>query len=156
GIHSPFFEFGKDKKNILDAVKDLGLQYPVVMDNNFDIWRSLENRFWPRRVLIDSQGRINMDMAGEGGYGEFEKSIQVLLRELSTGLACPPVMKPARRADDEEYEVPPTTLEIFFGMKRNPRLGNAQTPAGAGVEVQYKDDSAGSCAADLPYFEGPW
>lgn len=156
GIHAPMFEFGKDKKNILDAVREFKITYPVVLDNNYDLWRALENRFWPRRILLDAQGKTQFDVVGEGSYVEFEKTIQVLLRQLSPGLACPPVMKPLRNIDREDYQIPNTTSEIYFGAKKKPRLGNAQLITAAGEEVKFTDDSSGVYAADMPYFAGPW
>lgn len=156
GVHSPMFDFGKDKKNILDAVREFKIQYPVVLDNTFDLWRAFENRYWPRKILLDSNGKTQFDMVGEGSYVEMEKTIQVLLRQLSPGLACPPVMKPLRNIDREDYVVPNTTDEIYFGMKKKPRLGNAQVVTAAGDEVRFTDDSNGVYAPDLPYFSGPW
>jgi hypothetical protein len=156
GIHAPMFEFGKDKKNIMTACRDLGITFPVVMDNNFDIWKSLENRFWPRRILIDAQGRTQMDTSGEGNYTEYEKTIQVLLREISPGLACPPVMKPLSAIDKPDYKFPTITSEIFFGAKYKPRFGNAQYFSNVGEETVFKDESAGVYAPDLPYLASTW
>ena len=156
GIHSPRFDFGKDKKNILDACRDYRIQFPVVLDNNFDLWRSLENRYWPRRVLIDAQGKTQFDMSGEGSYVELEKTIQVLLRQLSPGLACPPVMKTLRKIDQDDYAIPVTTSDIYVGMKKNPRLGNAQVFSAAAEEMKFKDDSGGAYAPELLYLNGPW
>jgi hypothetical protein len=156
GVHSPVFEFGKDRKNIEVAVRGLGITYPVVMDSNFEIWRAFENRFWPRRILMDSQNRIQKDDVGEIGYAEMEKTIQVLLRELSPGLACPPVLKPMRAVDQPDFEVPSVTEEIFLGVKRRPRLGNAQSFTGPNEEVHFKDESHGSYAPESPYLDGLW
>lgn len=156
GVHTPMFEFGKDKKNIQDACRDLGINYPVVMDNKFEIWKSLENRFWPRRVLLDANAKIHQECVGEGRYVEFEQSIQLLLRELSPGLACPPLVKPLRRADEPDFTAEPTTPEIFLGIKRKPKFASAKIPVAVGEEIHFKDESNENYALETLYFDGPW
>jgi hypothetical protein len=156
GVHAPLFEFAKDRKRIEDAVRDLGITYPVVLDNNFHIWRSLENRYWPRRVLFDAAGKTCQDVVGEGQYIELEKTIQLLLREQSPGLACPPVLRPLRASDQLDYEDKEVTSEIFFGQRWNSRLGNSGTPVPASDEFEYKDETGGAYAPDLPYLDGMW
>lgn len=149
GVHSPRFEFGKEKRYIESAVRDMGITFPVVLDNEFNIWKSLENRFWPRRVLIGSKGGIEEDLLGEDGFAEFEASLQKQLRELSPGLACPPLLKPI-------YEVNRDGIEVFLGFKRRPRLGNSQTPRKENEEVSFEDESHGTYVPSTPYFDGPW
>ena len=81
GIHTPEFEFEKDYNNVADAVKEFGIEFPVVLDNDFSTWRAYQNRYWPRKYLIDIDGFIVYDHIGEGGYDETEKKIQELLEE---------------------------------------------------------------------------
>lgn len=81
GVHSPEFAFEKDPANVRKAVKDLGITYPVAMDNNFAIWRALKNNYWPAHYFIDAQGRIRAHHFGEGDYAESERIIQRLLSE---------------------------------------------------------------------------
>lgn len=155
GIHSPLFEFGKDKRHILDAVRELNITYPVVLDNGYELWRSLENRYWPRRILLDPAGKIQADYVGEEGYREMEEHIQILLRGLSPGLACPPLMKFARAIDNPNYKTPEVTPEIFFGTKRNAVIGNLLKPVSSTDEALYSEKNM-THQPHLPYFEGPW
>lgn len=156
GIHSPMFEFAKEKKLIQDSLRELGLQYPVCLDNDFAIWKSLENRFWPRMLLLDSNMQIQLDAVGEGRYDEFETNIQLLLRDLSPGLPCPPILKPLRKTDDPEYQIPPTTTEIFLGLKRKMRLGNQQSFKKENEELVFKEESQGAMQTEVPYLIGGW
>lgn len=87
GVHTPEFAFEKDRGNVERAVRDLGITYPVVMDNHYEIWNAYKNRYWPAQYLIDAQGRIRHRHFGEGGYGETEKMIQTLLAESHQGAA---------------------------------------------------------------------
>jgi hypothetical protein len=63
------------------AVKDLGVTYPVALDNNYAIWQGFNNQYWPAHYFIDAQGRIRHHHFGEGEYDQSEKVIQQLLRE---------------------------------------------------------------------------
>lgn len=156
GIHSPMFEFAKDRKNISDAIRELSVTFPVVLDNDFNIWKSLENRFWPRILLLDSEGKFHQDVTGEGHYAELETNIQLMLREISPGLPCPPVLKPSRKVDDQKYTVPETSGEMYFGMKKRTPLGNKQFFHSETEEAVFPEVAVESIGIDTPYLEGGW
>ena len=82
GVHTPEFSYEKDKGNVERAVKDLGITYPVVMDNQYEIWNAYGNRYWPALYLKDQQGKVQYKHFGEGAYQETEEMIQALLAEL--------------------------------------------------------------------------
>jgi thiol-disulfide isomerase/thioredoxin len=79
GVHCPEFGFEHDLDNVRHATRELGVGYPVVIDNDFAIWRSLANRYWPALYLVDGDGRIRFHHFGEGSYEEIERAIQQLL-----------------------------------------------------------------------------
>jgi cytochrome c-type biogenesis protein len=79
GIHAPEFSFEKDPKNVVDAIKKAGLQYPVALDNNFTTWRAYENQYWPAKYFIDRDGKLRHSHFGEGAYAESEEVIKYLL-----------------------------------------------------------------------------
>jgi thiol-disulfide isomerase/thioredoxin len=81
GVHTPEFDFEKDQSNVAAAVKKLGIQYPVVMDNNMGTWNAYGNQYWPHEYLIDVDGYVVDDHIGEGGYAATEKAIQAALTE---------------------------------------------------------------------------
>lgn len=81
GIHTPEFNFEKDYNNVLDATKDLGIEFPVVLDNDYSTWRAYNNRYWPHKFLIDIDGFIVYDHIGEGAYSETENKIVELINE---------------------------------------------------------------------------
>ena len=81
GVHTPEFAFEKVPDNVRRAVADLGVTYPVAMDNDFKIWRAFNNQYWPAHYFIDAQGRIRHHHFGEGEYEASEKVIQKLLAE---------------------------------------------------------------------------
>jgi hypothetical protein len=63
------------------ATHDLGVDYPVAIDNDFAIWRALNNQYWPAHYFVDAKGQIRYHHFGEGDYAESEKVIQQLLAE---------------------------------------------------------------------------
>jgi cytochrome c biogenesis protein CcdA/thiol-disulfide isomerase/thioredoxin len=81
GVHTPEFPFEKDESNVRKAVRDLGITYPVAMDNDYHIWRSFNNEYWPAHYFIDATGKLRYHHFGEGGYDESENWIRSLLEE---------------------------------------------------------------------------
>jgi len=81
GVHAPEFAFERNVGNVTKAMKDLGINYPVAIDNDFKIWRAFNNEYWPAHYFADAQGRIRYHHFGEGEYAESERVIQQLLKE---------------------------------------------------------------------------
>lgn len=81
GVHSPEFEFEKSQANVEKAMEDFKINYPVVQDNDFAIWKSYSNRYWPAKYLIDAEGNIRYTHFGEGKYDVTEQMIRDLLKE---------------------------------------------------------------------------
>jgi cytochrome c biogenesis protein CcdA/thiol-disulfide isomerase/thioredoxin len=89
GVHSPEFAFEKDEANVRRAVHELGIEYPVAIDNDYAIWRAFNNQYWPAHYFIDATGHIRGHHFGEGSYEESEQLIRTLLEEAGAG-ALPP------------------------------------------------------------------
>jgi cytochrome c biogenesis protein CcdA/thiol-disulfide isomerase/thioredoxin len=81
GVHTPEFDFEKDADNVVSAIRDNGLRYPVVQDNDYTTWNAYGNQYWPAKYLIDAQGQVRYTHFGEGGYGKTEAAIRSLLEE---------------------------------------------------------------------------
>ena len=79
GVHCPEFGFEHELDNVRHATRQLGVDYPVVIDNDFDVWQSLANRYWPAVYLVDRDGKIRFHHFGEGNYEQTERAIQQLL-----------------------------------------------------------------------------
>ncbi len=79
GVHTPEFEFEQVEANVREAMVRLNVTWPVAMDNDWGTWRAYNNRYWPRKYLVDQQGRIRYDVIGEGSYAEMEHRIRELL-----------------------------------------------------------------------------
>jgi thiol-disulfide isomerase/thioredoxin len=81
GVHTPEFDVEHDLDNVRRAVKDLGVDYPVAVDNDYAIWTAFDNHYWPALYLVDASGQIRHHQFGEGGYEASEMIAQQLLTE---------------------------------------------------------------------------
>lgn len=63
------------------ACKELGISYPVAIDNGFATWKRYGTRYWPTLHLIDKRGIVRYTRFGEGGYAAMETMIRRLLDE---------------------------------------------------------------------------
>jgi cytochrome c biogenesis protein CcdA/thiol-disulfide isomerase/thioredoxin len=81
GVHAPEFAFEKDLSNVRRAVADLGVKYPVAVDNQYAIWQAFHNQYWPAHYFIDAIGQIRWHHFGEGEYDQSEQIIRRLLVE---------------------------------------------------------------------------
>ena len=81
GVHAPEFAFERDVANVERAARDLGITYPVAIDNDYALWRAFQNRFWPAHYFIDAEGRVRYHHFGEGKYDLSERVIRQLLAE---------------------------------------------------------------------------
>jgi cytochrome c biogenesis protein CcdA/thiol-disulfide isomerase/thioredoxin len=122
GVHAPEFAFEKDIKNVEQAVSELGIKYPVAIDNQYAIWNAFKNEYWPAHYLIDARGRIRNQHFGEGAYQETELRIQSLLKEANRDLALNKefvqVNGTGATAAAEDMERSPETY-IGYGRQEN-------------------------------------
>jgi thiol-disulfide isomerase/thioredoxin len=81
GVHTPEFSFEHDLDNVRQAVKDLGVDYPVAVDNDYAIWNAFANQYWPAFYFVDAQGQIRHHRFGEGDYQMSEMVLQQLLTQ---------------------------------------------------------------------------
>ncbi|MGH9998617.1 MAG: redoxin family protein [Nitrosopumilaceae archaeon] len=156
GIHSPEFEFEKDINNVKTAVKQFGITYPVVLDNDMKTWKAFENRYWPRKYIADSEGYIRYDHIGEGGYDETEKVIQQLLNERNHLLGLNVTMaQPLVDLEEHQFSASQTP-ELYFGYNfafgRN-QLGNSE---GFKPDQIVTYSLPEKLTRDYFYLEGQW
>jgi thiol-disulfide isomerase/thioredoxin len=152
GVHAPEFSFARDRANVLAAVKQFALDYPVVLDNGYTIWRAYSNRYWPAKYLVDSQGRLRYYHFGEGLYQETESQIQKLLREINPALELPPPTEPVCDRDRPGAVCYRVTPELYLGHARG-QFGN---PAGITPDRAANYVDPGRHAEGAAYLGGHW
>ena len=153
-VHTPEFAFEKVYKNVQDAVMGFGIKYPVVLDNEYKTWNAFGNQYWPRKYLVDIDGYIVYDHAGEGNYDETEKAIQAALAERAkrTGTDMPTeaITQPTNvvTVDNTKLGSP----ETYFGAARNQYLANGSQ----GNEGEQTLTIPADIAANQLYLGGIW
>jgi hypothetical protein len=85
GVHTPEFEFEQNLDNVRRAVRQMRIEYPIVIDNDYLIWHAFKNQYWPALYFIDARGRVRQHHFGEGEYARSEMPIQRLLAEAGAG-----------------------------------------------------------------------
>jgi cytochrome c biogenesis protein CcdA/thiol-disulfide isomerase/thioredoxin len=129
GVHSPEFEFEKSTANVSAAVRELGVSWPVVQDNDFAEWKAYGNRYWPAHYFIDAKGRVRYFHFGEGEYGTSERVIQALLKEAGVETSG------SVSAADAKLEA--RTPETYLGYERGQGLKSVIAPQ-ADKALAYK------------------
>ncbi|HCC83458.1 TPA: hypothetical protein DEP96_01255 [Candidatus Uhrbacteria bacterium] len=149
GVHTPEFAFEHDEENVKQAIADLGLSYPIVLDNNYDVWHLYANNSWPHCFLVGPDGVIIYDHVGEGNYAETEKAVQEAL--LAAGVTAP---LPAINDDEigDGGVCYRTTPELYLGYLRG-KYGNAEDFLPDTPEA-FTDH--GITQEDRPYLHGHW
>ena len=124
GVHTPEFDFEKKRENVIDAVAEYGLEYPIVQDNDFGTWRAYSNRYWPAKYLVDKDGYVRYTHFGEGAYQETEEKIRELLMETAQGVEEISLdVRPSPEVDPAVYAASGAatslTRELYAGYERN-------------------------------------
>ncbi len=148
GVHTPEFAFEKDVANVQRAVKAAGITYPVVLDNEYEIWNLYANRAWPHSYLMNAEGIIVYDHVGEGGDTETETAVQKALME--SGVTDLPHITPVvSKYGGVCYRTSP---ETYLGYLRG-RFGNTEEFL-PDAEEAFTD--RGIHSDDIPYLHGHW
>ena len=145
GVHTPEFTFAQYESNVEHGIREFGLTYPIVVDNNREIWKAFANRYWPTKYLLDKDGYLRYGHFGEGAYGECEQVIQELLHEIDPAIELPPLMDAVREEDQMGAVCYRPTGELYLGHARG-RIGNEG--GFKGNEGGFKEDQVAEYAFD--------
>jgi len=156
GVHTPEFEFEKIRENVIDAVNENGITYPVIQDNDYRTWRNYKNRWWPRKYLVDIDGFIRYDHIGEGGYDVTERKIQELLEERNERLELDMSIESGIAVIDDTLSASGSVQspEMYFGHRFD--RGHFGNPEGLVPDTVTKYTLPNSLEFNRPYFSGTW
>jgi thiol-disulfide isomerase/thioredoxin len=107
GVHSPKFVHEAEHQAVVDAVERYGVEHPVLDDPQLATWKQYAVRAWPTLVVIDPEGYVVAQHAGEGHVHAIER--------LVTELEAEHEAKGTLRRGDGPYVPPepePTTLRF--------------------------------------------
>jgi cytochrome c biogenesis protein CcdA/thiol-disulfide isomerase/thioredoxin len=153
GVHAPEFAFEREPANVAKAIQDLGVRYPVALDNQYKLWGALENHYWPAHYFVDAQGRVRYHHFGEGDYAGSERVIRQLLAEAGH---APKDMAMAK-ADGTGAEAAAAMADVqsgetYIGYARG---ANFVSPGGFARD-QVKSYAAAPLSLNDWTLEGPW
>jgi cytochrome c biogenesis protein CcdA/thiol-disulfide isomerase/thioredoxin len=154
GVHAPEFAFERNVGNVKRATRDLGVNYPVAIDNGYAIWRAFGNQYWPAFYVADAQGRIRHHQFGEGNYDKSEQAIQQLLAE--AGHPVPAAATGSMQASGTQ--VAPDESDLRSGETY---VGHKQSQGFVSPEKVLPDETRTyTSPASIPLnnwgLEGPW
>jgi thiol-disulfide isomerase/thioredoxin len=129
GVHTPEFGFEQNVDNVRRAVRQMEIDYPIAIDNDYGIWRAFGNQYWPALYFVDGKGRVRQHYFGESGYDQAEGALQRLLADSGDAGAeegaAPIVVRPAERSADWTNL---KSQETYVGYQRSERFAS---PGGA-------------------------
>jgi thiol-disulfide isomerase/thioredoxin len=120
GVHTPEFSFEHEIDRVRQATNERGIDYPVALDNDYEIWSAFDNNAWPALYFVDTEGIIRDDHFGEGRYEESERVIQRLL-----GVEREPVSVEGLGVEAEADWDNLRTPETYLGSGRSERFASA-------------------------------
>jgi hypothetical protein len=147
GVHTPRFEFGKRPASVRAAVGRLGIRWPVVLDNDKEIWTRSAVQVSPTLHMRDGAGHLRFQHQGEGAYAETESAIQNLLRDFHPRRDFPPPVEPVRPEDAPGVACYPISPGPLIGNVGNGPLLE-ETPRLYSIPSEVRD----GCF----YLEGSW
>jgi hypothetical protein len=115
GVQAPRFPFGSDPTEVAATLRELGVEFPVAVDAEHQLWQAYGCEGWPSLFLWSLGGALSWFHFGEGEYLGTEMAIQEELRELDALRSLPEPMQPLRASDAPGARVMPPTPELFPG-----------------------------------------
>jgi hypothetical protein len=138
GIQAPRFEFGADPQKVAAGLAMLGVQHPVAIDAERQVWLDYGCQGWPSLFLWGKGGALRWYHFGEGEYLATEEAIQEELRDADALRELPVPMDALRATDAPGAAVMPPTEEVFPGSEGSV----AWKPGGEALEIDYEAGGA--------------
>ncbi len=115
GVQAPRFPFAADPAAVSAGLEALGVEFPVVIDAEHDLWSAYGCEGWPSLFLWSLGGALTWAHFGEGEYRATEEAIQEELREIDALRELPAPISALRETDVPGAQVIAPTPEYFSG-----------------------------------------
>jgi hypothetical protein len=154
GVHTPEFPFEHDIGNVRRALGQMRIDYPVVLDNDYAIWRAFDNHYWPALYFLDPRGRVRHSQFGEGNYEKSERFIQRMLKDAGDDAVLPALVD----INHQGVEAPADwanlkSPENYVGYARTQ---NFASPGGAQRDRRRRYTAASRLSLNQWALEGEW
>jgi thiol-disulfide isomerase/thioredoxin len=121
GVHTPEFSFEHEINGVQQATRERAIDYPVAVDNDYEIWSAFDNHYWPALYFVDADGIIRDQHFGEGRYEQSERVIQGLLG-IERELVSVEGVGVEAEADWDRLRTP----ETYLGYDRSERFASPE------------------------------
>jgi thiol-disulfide isomerase/thioredoxin len=81
GVHAPELPEEKVHANVLQALKDQNITWPVVFDDSFRVWNAYGVTAWPTQLVFDRHGKLRATYVGEGYDAQIDGTVKALVAE---------------------------------------------------------------------------
>jgi thiol-disulfide isomerase/thioredoxin len=152
GVHTPEFNFEKNYSNVLTAVHNFGIKYPVALDSNYGTWNAYGNQYWPADYVIDANGTIRYKQLGEGDYNGTEAVIRELLQSAHYSVPSGTAYNIVSGTGVDFSQIGTPEIYVGYATARQP-IGNAQGFS-PGQVVDYTVQ--GGLQRNYVYLTGDW
>jgi Thioredoxin like C-terminal domain len=132
GVHTPEFSFEEDGENVRRAVKEMGIEYPIAIDNDRAIWHGFANQYWPTLYFVDPKGRVRAHHFGEGEYESSETRIRELLTDAGSRVTSEYAIVKAHGAEVEADWDNLRSPETYIGHQKAAQF---RSPGGAAINT---------------------
>jgi thiol-disulfide isomerase/thioredoxin len=154
GVHTPEFPFEHDIDNVRRSIRQMGIEYPVAIDNDYAVWRAFHNEYWPALYIVDARGRVRDHRFGEGQYEQLEKTIHTLVADAGgAASATDPISVAATSVEAPADWANLRSSENYLGFARTEGF---VSPGGARLDKPHMYSSPTRLALNEWALVGEW
>ena len=81
GVHAPELPQERVHANVVQALRDQDITWPVVFDDDFKVWNAYGVEAWPTQLVFDRHGKLRAKYVGEGYDAQLEQTVRALVAE---------------------------------------------------------------------------
>ena len=81
GIHTPETPAERERSHVVASLRELGITWPVAVDNDSALWTAYGVDAWPTELLFDRRGRLRKTVIGDSQDDVVDATVSKLLAE---------------------------------------------------------------------------
>ena len=78
GVHAPETPYERDRANVVTTLRELGVVWPVAIDNDFRIWNAYGVEAWPTQLVFDRRGILRTRIVGDSQDADVDRAVAML------------------------------------------------------------------------------